>query len=155
MTLGLSLAAFTILHVLISLAGIATGLIAVFGMFSGKVLKGWTGLFLATTILTSVTGLMFPFKGVTPAVVLAIISLFVLAIALIGLKTGRPRTYGIAATAAQYFNVFVLFNQIFDKVPSLKAIAPTPASPLLGGVQLVVLVVFLWFGVKVAKGMKV
>jgi hypothetical protein len=66
MIMGLSLANFTLLHVIISLVGIATGLIAVLGLCCGRVLSGWTGLFLLTTVATSVTGFMFPSTSFGP-----------------------------------------------------------------------------------------
>ena len=85
MVLGMSLPAFTQLHVVISLIGIVAGLIVVFGMFGSKRLPGWTALFLATTILTSATGFLFPFTKLLPSHIVGIISLVVLAIALLAL----------------------------------------------------------------------
>src|SRR5271167_1883130 len=73
---------FTFFHVLLSLAGIFTGFIALFGMIAGKRLDGWNGIFLLTTALTSITGFFFPFHGVTPAIKLGVISLVVLAVAI-------------------------------------------------------------------------
>ncbi len=68
MMLGMSLSTFTTVHVIISLVGIVSGLIVMFGMLSAKRLNGWTALFLLTTILTSVTGFGFPFTHVTPGI---------------------------------------------------------------------------------------
>ena len=73
---------YTIIHVLISLVGIFTGLIVLFGMLAGKRLDGWTKRFLITTVATSVTGFFFPFHGFTPAIALGIMSLIVLAVAI-------------------------------------------------------------------------
>jgi hypothetical protein len=159
MTFGLSLAAFTLVHVVLSLIGIGTGFIAIFGLFSGRVLRGWTGLFLWTTVLTSVTGFLFPFHGVTPGIVLGVLSMIVLLPALFlvyggNLSGGGRRIYAICAILAEYFNVFVLFAQLFAKVPALKAIAPTQSSPAFVTTQLVVLIVFIWLGVKAYKGMR-
>ena len=83
MMLGMSLSTFTTVHVIISLVGIVSGLIVIFGMLSAKRLNGWTALFLLTTILTSVTGFGFPFTHVTPGIIVGIISLVVLAITLL------------------------------------------------------------------------
>ncbi|HWA94303.1 MAG TPA: hypothetical protein VG844_06845 [Terracidiphilus sp.] len=159
MTFGLSLAAFTLVHVVLSLIGIGTGFIAIFGLFSGRVLRGWTGLFLWTTVLTSVTGFLFPFHGVTPGIVLGVLSMIVLLPALFlvyggSLSGGGRQVYAVCATLAEYFNVFVLFAQLFAKVPVLKAIAPTQSSPAFVTTQLVVLIVFIWLGVKAYKGMR-
>jgi hypothetical protein len=149
MILGMSIQVFTLLHVIISLVGIGTGLIAVFGLIGGKLLPRWTAIFLFTTVLTSVTGFMFPFNGVTPGIVLGVLSMIVLLPALIAFYGKRLAgvwrgTYVITACLALYFNVFVLFAQLFAKVPALKAIAPTPSSPAFGATQLVVLVAFTW-----------
>ena len=134
MTFGLSLAAFTAVHVVISLIGILTGFLAIFAMFKGNTPRGLTGLFLLTTILTSVTGFLFPFNGVTPGIILGVLSMIALAIAVVafyvrGLAGSWRSVYALTAVIAQYFNVFVLFAQLFAKTPALKAIAPTQASP--------------------------
>lgn len=73
---------FTFFHVLLSLAGIFTGFIALFGMIAGKRLDGWNGIFLLTTALTSITGFFFPFHGVTPGIKVGVVSLVVLAVAI-------------------------------------------------------------------------
>src|SRR5881398_1709422 len=73
---------YTIIHVLISLVGIFTALIVLFGMLAGNGLDGWTKWFLITTVATSVTGFFFPFHGYTPAIALGIMSLILLAVAI-------------------------------------------------------------------------
>jgi hypothetical protein len=148
MIFGMSLSVFTTVHVALSLIGIGAGFIAIVGMIGGKLLRAVTALFLATTVLTSVTGFLFPFNGVTPGIVLGILSMLVLILAITALYmkslAGPWRgTYVISASLAQYFNVFVLFAQLFAKVPALKAIAPTQSSPVFGGTELVVLIVFI------------
>ena len=151
MILGLSIASFTIFHVILSLAGIGSGFVAVFGLIGNRLLPRWTALFLITTILTSVTGFLFPFHGFDPAIGVGILSLIVLLLATIALYGGKLAggwrgTYVIAAVIAQYFNVFVLFAQLFAKVPALKAIAPTQSSPVFGITQLVVMASFIVLG---------
>jgi len=151
MTLGLSLETFTILHVVISLIGILSGLVVVFGFLGGKQLDGLAVLFLITTVLTSVTGFMFPFERVTPGIKLGIISLVVLAITIAARYTfhlsGAWRTiYAVGATLALYLNFFVLVAQCFEKVPALHALAPTGTEPPFLFTQLVVLAAFLTLG---------
>jgi hypothetical protein len=125
---------YTQIHVLISLVGIFTGLIVLFGMLAGKRLDGWTKWFLITTVLTSVTSFFFPFHGFTPAVGLGIISLLVLAIAIYARYprqlTGNWRwTYVVGAVISLYFNVFVGVVQSFEKIPALHATAqPRPSN---------------------------
>lgn len=146
MVLGMSLQTFTLIHVLISLAGIASGLVVMYGFLRNKRLGGWTAVFLTTTALTSLSGFLFPFKGVTPAINLGIISLVVLAIAIVtrySLHLAWRKTYVIAACAALYFNVFVLVVQSFEKVPQLKAIAPTQKEAPFAIAQIAVLVLFV------------
>jgi hypothetical protein len=160
MILGMSIQAFTLLHVIISLIGIGSGLIAIFGLVGAKLLSRWTAIFLITTVLTSVTGFMFPFNGPTPGFVLGLLSMIVLAIAGIALY-GRKLlgawrgTYVISACIALYFNVFVLFAQLFQKVPALKTIAPTPSSPAFGATQLVVLLAFTVLTIVAYRGFRV
>jgi len=148
--LGLSLSAFTTLHVVISLIAIVAGLIVMFGMLGSNRSPGLTAIFLLFTILTSVTGFMFPFGGVTPGIIIGILSIILLAIACIALYVmnlaGPWRwIYVVTALASLYFNVFVLVIQSFLKIPALSAIAPgnPPAGPVFAVVQGIVLVFFV------------
>jgi hypothetical protein len=149
MQLGLSLSAFTTLHVIISLIAIVTGLIAMLGMLGSNRMPGMTAIFLLFTILTSATGFLFPFKGVTPADIIGGLSLLLLLIAcvaLYGMKlSGAWRwIYVVTALISLYFNCFVLVIQSFLKIPALHALAPgePPGGPVFGVVQGVVLVFF-------------
>ena len=156
MTLGMSLETFTLVHVVISLIAIASGLIVLFGMIGGKQLNALHGLFLITTVLTSVTGFGFPIHGVTPGIVVGILSLIVLAIAIFArygrhLAGGWRRTYVITASIALYFNCFVLVVQSFEKVPALHALAPTQKEPPFGIAQLTLLVLFIGLTIAAAK----
>jgi hypothetical protein len=152
MTLGLSLETFTLVHVVISFIGILSGFVVVFGLLGGKRLDGLAALFLTTTVLTSVTGFMFPFEKVTPGIKLGIISLVVLAIAIAAryafhLAGAWRVIYAVGATLALYLNVFVLVVQSFEKVPALHALAPTGSEPPFLFTQLVVLLAFLTLGI--------
>ncbi|MDE5465606.1 hypothetical protein GWG67_33980 [Bradyrhizobium sp. CSS354] len=153
MVLGLSLPAFTLVHVIISLIGIAAGLVVMFGLLGSKSMPGLTAIFLLFTILTSATGFLFPFKELLPSHIIAIISLVLLAIAclaLYGMKLAgvwRP-VYIVTAMISLYFNVFVLVIQSFLKVPALAALAPAvapapPGGPVFAVVQGLVLVFFV------------
>src|SRR6185295_3834961 len=144
MILGMSVSTFTMVHVVISLIGIFSGIVVLFGMFSSKKLEGWTALFLATTILTSVTGFMFPTDHLMPSQIVGAISLVLLAVALLALYvnglTGFWRwLYVATAVAALYLNVFVLVVQSFQKISPLKALAPTGSEPPFKIVQLITL----------------
>ena len=148
MILGMSTATYTFLHVLISLVGIGTGLIVMFGFLNGRRLDGMNTLFLATTALTSVTGFGFPFDHLLPSHILGIISLVVLAIAIparyvFHLAGTWRRIYVITASIALYLNVFVLVAQSFMKVPALNALAPTQKEPPFLIAQLVVMFIFI------------
>jgi hypothetical protein len=132
--------------VLISLAGIGTGFVVMYGLLTNKRMNRWTAVFLITTALTSLTGFLFPFMGITPAIKLGIISLAVLAIAVAArypLQLAWRKTYVITACAALYFNVFVLVVQSFEKIPNLKAIAPTQNEPPFAIAQIAVLILFV------------
>jgi hypothetical protein len=156
MVLGMSLSTFTLLHVIISLAGIGSGFIVVFGLLSGKRLDGWTAIFLTTTVLTSVTGFMFPFEKLLPSHILGILSLIVLAIAIWArygkhLAGGWRGTYVVTAAIALYFNCFVAVVQAFAKIPSLHALAPTQTEAPFAIAQLVVLAIFVWLTWRATK----
>ncbi len=153
MVLGLSLPAFTLVHVVISLIGIVAGLVVMFGLLGSKSMPGLTAIFLAFTILTSATGFLFPFEKLLPSHIIGIISLVLLAVAcfaLYGMKLAgawRP-VYVVTAMISLYFNVFVLVIQSFLKVPALAALAPAvapapPSGPVFAAVQGVVLVFFV------------
>ncbi len=133
---------------LISLVGIFTGLIVLFGLLASKRLDDWTKWFLITTVLTSVTGFFFPFHGFTPAIALGIMSLIVLAVAIFARYpcqlAGHWRWIFVAsAVIALYFNVFAGIVQAFEKIPALNALAPTQTEPPFKLTQLVVLVLFV------------
>jgi hypothetical protein len=143
-------------HVLISLAGIGSGFVVLFGLLSGKLLANWNSIFLLTTILTSVTGFFFPLMHLLPSHKLGIISLVVLAMAvaaLYGFKlAGKWRTtYVVTAVLALYLNCFVAVVQSFLKIPALHAMAHTQTeSPFLVA-QTIVLLVLVGLGIVAAK----
>jgi hypothetical protein len=139
---------YTLFHLLISLVGIFSGFVVLFGLLTGKRLDGWTCLFLTTTVATSVTGFFFPFRGFTPAHAVGIISLIVLAIALYArysrhLNGAWRKTYVFTAMLSLYLNVFVGIVQAFQKVPALKDLAPTQTEPPFKLTQLAVLMLFI------------
>ena len=146
---------YTIIRVLISLVGIFTGLIVLFGMLEGKRLDSWTKWFLISTVLTSVTGFFFPFRSFTPAIGLGILSLLVLAVAI---YARYPRElaghwrwiYVVTAVVAVYFNVFVGVVQSFEKIPALHALAPTQTEQPFKFTHLVVLVLFVVLAITAA-----
>ena len=130
-----------------------------FGFMAGRQLNGWTGLFLITTVATSVTGFLFPFHAVTPGIVVGVISLVVLAVAIAaryGLQlAGAWRTiYVISSAIALYLNVFVLVVQSFQKIPALKALAPKGSEPPFAVAQLIVLALFVFLTVAAVKRFK-
>jgi len=156
MMLGLGLSAFTTLHVVISLIAIVAGLIVMFGMLGTYHAGGLAAIFLILTILTSVTGFMFSFNGVTPAILVGILSCVLLAIACIALyamKAAGPWRwiYVLTALISLYLNVFVLVIRSFLKIPPLHEIAPgnPPAGPAFAVVQGVVLLFFVIMTIQV------
>ena len=155
MTSGL--ATFTLVHVVISLIGILSGLIVGFGLLSAKRLDGMTAVFLTTTVLTSIAGYFFPFHGFKPSYVVGAISLVVLAIAIYArysrrMDGGWRRTYVITAMIALYLNCFVLVAQAFMKVAALHALAPTGSEPPFLIAQIMVMLIFIvWTVLAVRK----
>jgi hypothetical protein len=139
---------FTAVHVLISLIGIFSGFVVLYGLLNARQFDGWTSWFLWTTVLTSVTGYFFPYHGFKPSYVVGAISLVVLAIALVALYRkhlagGWRTTFVISSLMALYLNVFVLIVQLFRRVPALNALAPTQTEMPFKIAQLVALLFFV------------
>lgn len=150
----------TLIHVVISLIGIVSGFVVIYGFLTSRRLDGWTALFLTTTVLTSVTGFLFPFHKFTPAHAIGILSLVILAVAILGryrfhMNGGWRSTYVITAMIAQYLNFFVLVVQSFMKVSALKAVAPTQSEPPFAITQGIVLLLFICLGVLAVKKFRV
>jgi hypothetical protein len=133
---------FTLIHVVISLIGIASGLVVVYGFVAGKRLPAWNAVFLVMTILTSVTGFFFPFHGITPGIVVGVVSLVVLAVAVLAWNKKWTKTYIVTASIAEFLNVLVLIVQLFEKIPALHALAPKGTEPIVAVTQGVALCVF-------------
>lgn len=151
MILGLTIAQFTALHVAISLVGIAAGLIAIPAFARGLVLPRVTGIFLWTTLLTSLTGFVFPIVAFTPALGVGILSTLILAAtfwAYYGRKLtgGAATVYAVTATLALWLNLFVLVVQSFLKIPALNALAPTGTEPPFAIAQTALLIAMTGLG---------
>jgi hypothetical protein len=152
MILGMSTSTFTVVHVVLSLIGIVSGIIVLFGMFSANRLTGWTALFLATTVLTSVTGFFFPRDHLLPSHIVGLISLAVLAVAILARYVYRLAgswrwIYVGGAVLALYLNVFVGVVQAFQKRPFLSRLAPTQSEPPFFVAQLIVVAIFVVLGI--------
>jgi hypothetical protein len=152
MTWGIPTALFLQIHVILSLIGMASGFIVLYGLLTGKLSGGWTALFLATTILTSVTGFPLAPFGFDPARAVGTISLVLLAAAVAALYlfhlAGAWRwVFIVGAIAALYLDVFVGVVQAFQKLPFLQPLAPTQSEPPFLVAQVAVLAAFVVFGV--------
>src|ERR1700730_15501842 len=151
MTWGIPTSLFLQLHVLISLIGIGSGFVVVYGLLTGKPLRGWTALFLVTTILTSVTGFPLPPFGFDPPRAVGTILLVLLAVAIVALYAFHLAqawrwVYVVSATMALYLNVFVGVIQAFQKLPFLQPLAPTQSEPPFLVAQVAVLAAFVAIG---------
>ncbi len=152
MILGMSTSTFTLLHVVISFVGIFSGFVVMVGMLNANRPEGWMALFLASTVLTSVTGFLFPSTGFTPAQGVGALSLVVLAVTLIAIYiyslVGRWRwIYVVGAIAALYLNVFVAIVQAFQKLPFLHSLASTQSEPPFLIAQIAVMAIFIVLGI--------
>jgi len=154
------LAVVTLLHVVISLIGIVSGLVVTFGLLRSQRMDGLTALFLVTTVATSATGFLFPFHKLLPSHILGIISLVLLAFAIAGryafhLAGAWRRIYSVTAVLSLWLNVFVLIAQLFMKVPALHPLAPTGSEPPFLIAQTVVMIIFIALAVLAAKNFRV
>jgi len=160
MVLGMSLATFTLVHVLISLIGIFSGLIVAYGLLAAKPLNGSTATFLTTTVLTSLTGFLFPVEHLLPSHIVGIISLVVLALAIFarygGHLAGSWRwIYVVTALVALYLNCLVAVVQSFMKISALKALAPTRKEPPFLIAQIALMVLFIVLGIFAVRNFRV
>jgi hypothetical protein len=152
MVLGMTLETYTKLHVVISLIGIVSGLVVVFGMLNRQLRDGWTSIFVWSTVLTSVTGFGFPFDHLLPSHKVGIVSLIVLVVVIVARSRAHREgvwrwIFPLGCVLALYLNVFVLVVQSFQKIPALNALAPTQSERPLQLVQLAVFALFVWFAV--------
>jgi hypothetical protein len=159
MILGMSTATFTLLHVILSLVGILAGIVVVVAMLGSKRFPGWTALFLVTTVLTSVTGFFFPRDQLLPSHVVGVISLVVLAVAIVALYAYRIAgawrwIYVVSALAALYLNAFVAVAQAFQKIPALAAAAPTQAATPFVATQIALLAIFIALAVAALRSFR-
>jgi hypothetical protein len=149
--LGMSVSSFTLLHVVFSVIGIVAGIVVLVGMLGSHRRGGWAALFLATAVLTSVTGFLLPSDHLLPSHIVAIISLVALALAIVALYVGRLSgawrwLYVTGTGIALYLDVFVAIAQAFMKLPFLQTLAPTQSEPPFLVAQLVVLAIFVVLG---------
>ena len=156
MQLGMSLPVFTAFHTIISLIAIVTGLFVVFGFLTARLLPILTAIFLITTVATSATGFLFPFHGFKPSYAVGILSLVMLAIAIVARYIGHINgswrwIYVVSSVVSLYFNVFVLVVQSFAKIPALKALAPTQTEPPFAVAQIIVMILFILIGIYSVK----
>jgi hypothetical protein len=154
------LAVLTLVHVVISLIGIVSGLVVTFGLLRSQRMDGLTALFLVTTVATSATGFLFPFHKLLPSHILGIISLVLLAFAIAGrykfhLAGAWRRIYSVTAVLSLWLNVFVLIAQLFMKVPALHPLAPTGSEPPFLIAQTVVMIIFIALAVLAARNFRV
>lgn len=157
--MSFDLPAFTLIHVLLSILGIIAGLVVAGGLIAGVRLDRWTAFFFVTTVLTSVTGFGFPADKLLPSHIVGALSLLILPVSLAAwywknLAGPWRTTFVVTAIAALYLNVFVLFAQLFQKIPALFSIAPTPDTPAFGVTQLFILALFIGIGRAAVKGFR-
>jgi len=154
--LGMSLSLFTRIHVAISVIGIASGLVVVRGMLAARILRAVTALFLASTLLTCVTGFMYPFHGITPGIVIGIVSVVLLLAAILALYSfhlaGAWRwIYVVCSVMALWLNVFIFIVQSFQKIPAFHSLAPTQTEAPFKIAQLLALAIFVILGIFAVK----
>ena len=151
--------AYTLFHVMLSLAGIFSGFLVLGGLLKTQRLSAWTHVFVWTTLATNVTGFGFPFNGFTPAIGTGIVGTAVLALLLVALYAkklvgGWLKTYVITAVISLYLNTFVLVVQLFLKVPTLNALAPKGNEPPFAISQGLVLLFFVYAGYLAVKRLR-
>lgn len=148
--------AFTLFHTLLSLIELGSGFVVVAQLLGSRVSTPWTAVFFVSAVLTSVTGFGFKAPFPLPSHIVGILSLIVLAVAMVGLYlqhlAGAWRwIYAVCVVIAVYFDTFVAVAQLFMKVPAFKALAPTQSEPPFAIAQIIVLLIFAWLTYSAAK----
>jgi hypothetical protein len=156
MTWGIPTDVYLDIHVALSLIGLVFGLIVLYGLLSGAVLGAWTALFLAAMILANVTGFPLPPFGLDPPCMVGIVSLVLLAIAVLAIYAFRLHgawrwIYVVTAMTAFYLDAFVAVIQAFSKLAFLHTLAPTQSEPPFLIAQIVVLVIFVALGIMAVR----
>jgi hypothetical protein len=147
----LDITTLTLVHTVISIVAIAAGLVVVGGLIAGVRIDGWTGIFLVTTVLTSITGFFFPFTQLLPSHKVGIISLIILPFVIAArywkhLAGAWRGIYVVGTVLVLYLNFFVLVVQLFRRTPALIVAAPKQTEPPFVLTQLLVLALFAWLG---------
>jgi hypothetical protein len=142
------LLALTIFHTALSIIALLLGLLVVGALLAGRNREQLTGWFLVTALVTTLTGFLFPFHGITPAIGVGLVSCLALAAAFIARNAGvRKRGWRavsiVALLLSEYFLVFVGIVQAFLKVPSLHELAPTGMETPFKVAQGLLLTVFV------------
>ena len=137
---------FTLIHVLISLIGIGSGIVTLYGFMHGTLKRISNLIFLGSTGFTSVSGFFFPFHGMTPGIAVGILSVLIFVPTLIACRKRWVKTYIVSATTLEFLNVLVLIAQVFQKVAPLHQYAPTGKEPIVAIVQLLALLLFVGIG---------
>jgi len=148
----MSITTITLVHTIISIVAIAAGLVVVGGLIAGVRIDGWTGIFLTTSVLTSVTGFFFPFTHLLASHNVGIISLIILALVIPArywkhLAGPWRGVYVVGSVLVLYLNFFILIVQLFRHIPALLVSAPKQTEPPFVVTQLLVLALFAWLGI--------
>jgi len=147
----LDITTVTLVHAVISIVAIAAGLVVVGGLIAGVRIDGWTGIFLVTTVLTSVTGFFFPFTKLLASHWVGVISLIILPFVIAArywkhLRGAWRGIYVVGTVLVLYLNFFILNVQLFRRIPALIVAAPKQTEPPFVLTQLLVLALFAWLG---------
>jgi hypothetical protein len=136
---GISLSTYTTAHVVLSLIGIAAGVLVLLRPSRMPKAIGLTTLFLATTLAGNVTGLLyliaFPRFGMGHGIGVASLIVFVptlLALYRHRLAGSWRQVWVAGAMTLLYLNAFIAVMQAFSKSGYLRTLpATTPLSPPL------------------------
>ena len=147
----LDITTVTLVHTVISIVAIAAGLVVVGGLIAGVRIDGWTGIFLVTTALSSVTGFFFPFTKLLASHWVGVISLIILPFVIAArywkhLRGAWRGIYVVGTVLVLYLNFFILNVQLFRRIPALIVAAPKQTEPPVVLTQLLVLALFAWLG---------
>ena len=149
MSFVLSLPVLVALHTAISLVGLVAGAFVLRGIFLSRRPGGMAALFLASMVLTDISGFLLPLRQIGLGQIVGALSLVVLVPTILACSihhlAGAWRwIYVVGIAGTLYLDALIAVFMLFAKLPLLKGAGPQP----LFAVQFVVLTLFIFLGAR-------
>ena len=150
------LSILTFLHVASALVAIGFGAIVLVGILRRELLNKWPVRFLECSLVTSVTGLLFPFHRLLPTHWTYMLSVYLSGAAVLSWRKFHfagvwSSIFAMSIPIVLYLDVLAVIVQVFKHTPSLMALAPTLSEPPFLATEFVALMPFAMYSIFAAK----